>query len=71
MTTSEIKTIAHIVAAAFHDEETYNHPQPITPEEAAATLDAWTEDGIHYPDSLTPVLFANAWNVLCDSRVSA
>lgn len=71
MTAPEIKTIAHIVASAFHAEETYNQPRPITPEEAATTLNAWTEEGIHYPDSLTPVLFAGAWNVLCDGRVSA
>lgn len=68
MTTSEIKTIAHIVASAFHTEETYNQPQHITPEEAAVTLTAWSEEGVHYSDSLTPVLFADAWNVLCDSR---
>lgn len=71
MTASEIKTIAHIVASAFHAEETYNQPQPITPEDAAITLNAWTEEGIHVPVALTPVLFADAWNVLCDSRVSA
>lgn len=68
MTTSEIKDISHIVAAAFHDEETYNPPQPITPEDAAITLSAWSDEGFCYPKSLTPVLFSRAWNILCDSR---
>lgn len=68
MTAPEIKTIAHIVADAFRDEETYNQPQPITPEDAAITLNAWADEGVCFPESLTPVLFSRAWNILCDSR---
>ena len=68
MTASEIKSIAHISTDAFHTEETYNHPHHITPEEAAVTLNAWTDEGIHVPAALTPVLFSNAWDILCDSR---
>lgn len=68
MTAPEINSIAHIVAAAFHDEETYNQPHHITPENAAVTLNAWSDEGICFPESLTPVLFSEAWNILCDSR---
>ena len=68
MTATEIKNIAHIVATAFHNEETYNQPQPITLEDAAVTLNAWSDEGICFPESLTPVLFSEAWNILCDSR---
>lgn len=71
MTTAEINAISEVVSSAFHDEETYNQPLPITPEEAAITLNAWTDEGIHVPAALTPVLFSRAWNILCDSRVSA
>lgn len=61
-------TAVNIIESAFQDEAYHNEPQPITPEDAAVTLNAWNDEGICFPESLTPVLFSKCWNILCDSR---
>lgn len=58
-------TGTEFIISAFCDECTYNTPHTITPEEAAVTIDAWKEEGLPVPVSVTPVLFAKVWNTYC------
>ena len=37
---------------------------PITEADAAYTMAAWNDDGVDYPDNMTPAMLADAWNTL-------
>lgn len=58
-------TGTEFITSVFCSECTYDEPRAITPDEAAETIAAWNEEGLPVPVSVTPVLFAKVWNLLC------
>lgn len=62
-------TATEFISSVFCDEWTYNEPVPITPEEAAETIAAWSEEvSVPVPPTVTPVLFSRYWNILCEKH---
>ena len=61
-------TAREFITSAFDDFCLYDDPHHITPDEAAYTMAAWKEEGLCYPPSVTPLLFARFWNILCDKH---
>lgn len=46
------------------DQET----MPIFAADAAYTMHEWDLEGVEYPDGMTPDMFADAWNKICEEE---
>lgn len=64
MTRSEIfaETRSFLATAFLGEHET---PSPLTLDEARYNMHYWAEDGVEYPEGMTPSVLVEAWNDLC------
>lgn len=58
MKTTPTEIISFVALLIMSDTD----PRPITTEDAAATVAAWTAEGIETPQGLTPETLRAAWN---------